>query len=99
MFYEEERDVPLVEVLVHVHRIHRIVRQPQGHLPHMGVSGADKTTPSRFVAKDLSVNAAKALSVESAKDLSVNTAKALTVDSAKDLDVDSAKALSVDYAK
>ena len=53
MFYEEELDVPLVlfdEVLEHVLRIDRIFRQPQGHLLLIGVSGAGKTTLSRFVA-------------------------------------------------
>ena len=53
VFYEEELDVPLVlfnEVLDHVLRIDRILRQPQGHLLLIGVSGAGKTTLSRFVA-------------------------------------------------
>ena len=53
MFYEEELDVPLVlfdEVLDHVLRIDRIFRQPQGHVLMIGVSGAGKTTLSRFVA-------------------------------------------------
>ncbi|XP_065362456.1 dynein heavy chain, cytoplasmic-like [Calliphora vicina] len=53
VFYEEELDVALVlfdEVLEHVLRIDRIFRQPQGHLLLIGVSGAGKTTLSRFVA-------------------------------------------------
>ena len=53
VFYEEELDVPLVlfdEVLDHVLRIDRIFRQPQGHLLLIGISGAGKTTLSRFVA-------------------------------------------------
>ena len=53
VFYEEELDVPMVlfdEVLDHVLRIDRIFRQPQGHLLLIGVSGAGKTTLSRFVA-------------------------------------------------
>ncbi|XP_064623935.1 cytoplasmic dynein 1 heavy chain 1-like isoform X3 [Lineus longissimus] len=53
VFYEEELDVPLVlfnEVLDHTLRIDRIFRQPQGHLLLIGVSGAGKTTLSRFVA-------------------------------------------------
>ncbi|XP_055497118.1 cytoplasmic dynein 1 heavy chain 1 isoform X1 [Leucoraja erinacea] len=53
VFYEEELDVPLVlfnEVLDHVLRIDRIFRQSQGHLLLIGVSGAGKTTLSRFVA-------------------------------------------------
>ena len=53
VFHEEELDVPLVlfdQVLDHVLRIDRILRQPQGHLRHIGVSGACKTMSSRFVA-------------------------------------------------
>ncbi|PIK60017.1 putative cytoplasmic dynein 1 heavy chain 1 [Apostichopus japonicus] len=53
VFYEEELDVELVlfnEVLDHVLRIDRIFKQPQGHLLLIGVSGAGKTTLSRFVA-------------------------------------------------
>ena len=38
------------EVLDHVLRIDRIFRQPQGHVLLIGVSGAGKTTLSRFVA-------------------------------------------------
>ena len=38
------------EVLDHVLRIDRVFRQPQGHLLLIGVSGAGKTTLSRFVA-------------------------------------------------
>ena len=52
-FYEEELDVPLVlfdDLLDHVLRIDRILRQPQGHLLLVGVSGAGKTTLTRFVA-------------------------------------------------
>ncbi|XP_078590507.1 cytoplasmic dynein 1 heavy chain 1-like isoform X1 [Branchiostoma floridae x Branchiostoma japonicum] len=53
VFYEEELDVPLVlfnEVLDNVLRIDRIFQQPQGHLLLIGMSGAGKTTLSRFVA-------------------------------------------------
>lgn len=53
VFYEEELDVPLVlfnEVFDHVLRIDRILRQSQGHLLLIGVSGAGKTTLTRFVA-------------------------------------------------
>ncbi|KAI8434184.1 hypothetical protein MSG28_012298 [Choristoneura fumiferana] len=39
-----------LKVLEHVLRIDRIFRQPQGHLLLIGVSGAGKTTLSRFVA-------------------------------------------------
>ncbi|XP_034246586.1 dynein heavy chain, cytoplasmic-like isoform X2 [Thrips palmi] len=50
---EEELDVQLVpfdEVLDHVLRIDRIFRPSHGHLLLIGVSGAGKTTLSRFVA-------------------------------------------------
>uniref|UniRef100_A0A1X7SW49 Dynein heavy chain AAA module D4 domain-containing protein n=1 Tax=Amphimedon queenslandica TaxID=400682 RepID=A0A1X7SW49_AMPQE len=53
VFYEEELDVPLVlfnEVLHHVLCIDRIFKQQQSHLLLIGVSGAGKTTLSRFVA-------------------------------------------------
>uniref|UniRef100_A0A7E4ZT92 Dynein heavy chain, cytoplasmic n=1 Tax=Panagrellus redivivus TaxID=6233 RepID=A0A7E4ZT92_PANRE len=52
-FYEEELDVKLVlfdQLVDHVLRIDRIFRQPQGHVLLIGVSGAGKTTLSRFVA-------------------------------------------------
>ena len=55
VYYEEERDVPLVlfnEVLVHVLRIDRIFRQPQGHPLLIGGSGAGKTTLFRSGCKD-----------------------------------------------
>ena len=51
MFYEEELDVPLVvfdEVLEHVLRIDRVLRQPMGHLLLAGDSGAGKTVLVRF---------------------------------------------------
>ncbi|PWA00630.1 hypothetical protein BB558_003315 [Smittium angustum] len=53
VFYEEELDVPLVlfnDVLEHVLRIDRIMRQPQGHALLIGVSGSGKTTLTRFVS-------------------------------------------------
>jgi dynein heavy chain 1 len=53
VFYEEELDVPLVvfdEVLDHILRIDRVLRQPQGHALLIGVSGGGKTVLSRFVA-------------------------------------------------
>lgn len=53
VFHEEELDVQLVlfnDVLDHVLRIDRVFRQIQGHLLLIGVSGAGKTTLSRFVA-------------------------------------------------
>ena len=45
-FYEEELNVELVvfdEVLDHVLRIDRVLRQPLGHLLLVGESGAGKT--------------------------------------------------------
>eukprot|EP00741_Cyanophora_paradoxa_P023561 tig00021590_g22758.t1 len=53
VFADEELDVPLVvfnEVLDHVLRIDRVLRQPLGHLLLIGTSGAGKTVLSRFVA-------------------------------------------------
>jgi dynein heavy chain 1, cytosolic len=47
VFYEEELDVPLVvfdEVLEHVLRIDRVLRQPMGHLLLVGDSGAGMFT-------------------------------------------------------
>ena len=53
VFYEEELDVPLVvfdEVLSHILRIDRVLRQPMGHLLLCGDSGAGKTVLSKFVS-------------------------------------------------
>lgn len=53
VFYEEELDVPLVvfdQVLEHVLRIDRVLRQPMGHLLLAGDSGAGKTVLSKFVS-------------------------------------------------
>jgi dynein heavy chain 1, cytosolic len=53
VFYEEELDVPLVvfdQVLDHVLRIDRVLRQPMGHLLLVGDSGAGKTVLSKFVS-------------------------------------------------
>lgn len=53
VFYEEELDVPLVvfdQVLDHVLRIDRVLRQPMGHLLLVGDSGVGKTVLSRFVS-------------------------------------------------
>ena len=52
-FCEEELDVELVlfdDVLEHVLRIDRVLRQPIGHLLMVGESGAGKTVLSKFVA-------------------------------------------------
>lgn len=53
VFYEEELDVPLVifdEMLEHILRIDRILRQPMGHCLLVGDSGAGKTVLSKFVS-------------------------------------------------
>lgn len=53
VFYEEELDVQLVvfdEVLDHILRIDRVLRQPMGHLLLVGDSGAGKTVLSKFVS-------------------------------------------------
>ncbi|ODV62102.1 dynein heavy chain [Ascoidea rubescens DSM 1968] len=53
VFSEEEMDVHLVlydELLDHILRIDRVLRQPQGHLILVGPSGSGKTTLSRFVS-------------------------------------------------
>ena len=53
VFYEEELNLPLVvfdDVLEHVLRIDRVLRQPFGHLLLIGESGCGKTVLSRFVA-------------------------------------------------
>ncbi|CAM9277136.1 unnamed protein product, partial [Phaeothamnion confervicola] len=53
VFYEEEMDVPLVvfdDVLEHVLRIDRVLRQPMGHLLLVGESGVGKTVLARFAA-------------------------------------------------
>ena len=54
VFYEEELDVPLVifdQVLDHVLRIDRVLRQPMGHCLLVGDSGAGKTVLSKFVSR------------------------------------------------
>lgn len=46
-------NVPIVvfdEVLEHILRIDRVLRQPLGHLLLVGASGVGKTTLSRFVS-------------------------------------------------
>lgn len=53
IFYEEQLNVPIVvfdEVLEHILRIDRVLRQPLGHLLLVGASGVGKTTLSRFVS-------------------------------------------------
>lgn len=52
-FCEEDLDKPLIlydDLLDHVLRIDRVLRQAQGHLILIGVSGSGKATLSRFVA-------------------------------------------------
>ena len=53
VFNEEELEIRLVifdEVLQHILRIDRVLRQPLGHLLLVGTSGAGKTILSKFVA-------------------------------------------------
>merc|ERR1712228_152335 len=53
VFNEEELDVQLViydELLDHILRIDRVLRQPLGHLLMVGASGAGKTVFSRFAS-------------------------------------------------
>merc|ERR1719440_902394 len=53
VFYEEELSVHLVifdEVLDHIVRMDRVLRQPLGHLLLVGASGAGKTVLSKFVS-------------------------------------------------
>ncbi|ODV98401.1 hypothetical protein PACTADRAFT_20118, partial [Pachysolen tannophilus NRRL Y-2460] len=53
IFCEEETDVPLVlydELLDHVLRIDRVLRQPQGHMILIGTSTSGKTTLAKFVS-------------------------------------------------
>lgn len=53
IFNEEELSVKLVlfdQCLHHILRIDRVLRQPLGHLLLVGVSGAGKTTLSKFVS-------------------------------------------------
>ena len=53
VFREEELDVKLVifdEVLAHILRIDRVLRQPLGHLLLVGTSGGGKTILSKFVS-------------------------------------------------
>ena len=52
VFYEEMLDVKLVvfdEVLEHILRIDRVLRQPMGHLLLCGDAGAGKTVLTKFV--------------------------------------------------
>lgn len=52
-FQEEEVDVPLVlfsEVLDHMLRIDRVLKEPQGHALLIGQSGCGKSLLARFVA-------------------------------------------------
>ena len=65
MFNEEELNIPLVvfdDVLDHILRIDRVLKQPLGHLLLVGSSGVGKTTLSKFVSwiNNLSVYQIKA---------------------------------------
>ncbi|RDW42381.1 dynein heavy chain, N-terminal region 1-domain-containing protein [Yarrowia lipolytica] len=52
-FCEEELDTPFVlsdDVIEHILRIDRVLRQPQGHMILIGEAGSGRTTMTRFVA-------------------------------------------------
>jgi dynein heavy chain 1 len=52
MFYEEELDSQIIlfdKALEHVLRIDRVLRQPQGHMMLIGISGFGKSVLTRFV--------------------------------------------------
>lgn len=53
IFNEEEYNVQLVvfdQVLEHIIKIDRVLKQPIGHMLLVGASGVGKTTLSRFVS-------------------------------------------------
>lgn len=53
VFYEEELDKEIYlhdEALEHILRIDRVLKQPQGHLLLIGVSGIGRTTLTKFVS-------------------------------------------------
>jgi dynein heavy chain 1 len=65
-FYEEELDVKLVlfdEVLDHILRIDRVLRQPLGHLLLVGVSGGGKTILSKVRLNSCLSSAAEPVSL------------------------------------
>jgi len=83
VFYEEELDVKLVlfdEVLQHILRIDRVLRQPLGHLLLVGVSGGGKTVLSKFVAwmQGMSVFQIKVHKYYTAKDFDKDLRSILT---------------------
>jgi dynein heavy chain 1 len=83
VFYEEELDVKLVifdEVLDHILRIDRVLRQPLGHLLLVGVSGGGKTVLSKFVSwmQGMSVFQIKVHKHYSAKDFDKDLRSVLT---------------------
>lgn len=83
VFYEEELDVKLVifdEVLEHILRIDRVLRQPLGHLLLVGTSGAGKTILSKFVSwmQGMSVFQIKVHKHYSAKDFDKDLRALLT---------------------
>ena len=74
------------EVLDHVLRINRVFHQPQGHLLLIGVTGAGKTTLSRFVAwmNGLKVVQIKAHNKYSGKDFNEDLRQVLRGSGCKD---------------
>lgn len=88
VFNEEELDVKLVifdEVLEHILRIDRVLRQPLGHCLLVGASGAGKTILSKFVSwmNGMSVFQIKVHSKYTAKDFDKDLRTVLTRAGAK----------------
>ena len=70
-FNEEVYDVQLVvfdEVLEHIIKIDRVLRQPIGHLLLVGASGVGKTTLSRFVSW---INGLKVFQIKAGRNYSI----------------------------
>jgi dynein heavy chain 1 len=89
VFNEEELDVKLVifdEVLEHILRIDRVLRQPLGHLLLVGTSGSGKTILSKFVSwmNGMSVFQIKVHKMYSAKDFDKDLRLVLTRAGTKD---------------
>lgn len=71
-FNEEEYDVQLVifdEVLEHISKIDRVLRQPIGHMLLVGASGVGKTTLSRFVSW---INGLKVFQIKAGRNYSLS---------------------------
>ena len=72
MFNEEEFDVQLVvfdEVVDHIVKIDRVLKQPIGHMLLVGASGVGKTTLSKFVSW---INGLKVFQIKAGRNYSLN---------------------------